>query len=113
MNAPVKHPDLVELKRMLAAAIQLEHATIPPYLTALYSIHAETNIEATQVIRAVLVEEMLHMTLSANLLNAIGGHPNLLDDQFMPNYPALLPDGEKDFEVSIAKFDEEKSNKNY
>jgi len=27
-----------DLQEMLDAAIQLEHATIPPYLTALYSL---------------------------------------------------------------------------
>ncbi len=107
MNMLEKCPNLKELKRMLAAAIQLEHVTIPPYMTALYSIHPETNIEAVEIIRAVLVEEMLHMTLAANLLNSIGGRPNLLADQFVVNYPAKLPDGEKDFEVHIAKFDQE------
>ena len=105
MNMLEKCPNLSELKRMLAAAIQLEHVTIPPYMTALYSIHPETNIEAVEIIRAVLVEEMLHMTLAANLLNSIGGHPNLLDDKFVVNYPAKLPDGEKYVTVSIAKFD--------
>ncbi|MDK1289876.1 ferritin-like domain-containing protein [Pseudoalteromonas umbrosa] len=93
-----------DLYQMLDAAIQLEHATIPPYLTALYSIHPETNLEATAVIRAVLVEEMLHMTLSANVLNALGRHPNVLSEGFMPSFPTYLPDGEKDFQVSIAAF---------
>ncbi|WP_440906208.1 ferritin-like domain-containing protein [Catenovulum sp. SX2] len=93
-----------DLYQMLDAAIQLEHATIPPYLTALYSIHPETNIEATQVIRAVLVEEMLHMTLSANVLNALGKHPDLTAEGFVPDFPTYLPDGEKDFQVSIDKF---------
>ncbi len=93
-----------DLYQMLDAAIQLEHATIPPYLTALYSIHPETNIEATQTIRAVLVEEMLHMTLSSNVLNALGKHPDLVADGFVPDFPTYLPDGETDFQVGIAKF---------
>ncbi|MCG7546840.1 ferritin-like protein [Pseudoalteromonas sp. Of7M-16] len=93
-----------DLYQMLDAAIQLEHATIPPYLTALYSIYPETNIEAAATIRAVLVEEMLHMTLSANVLNALGRHPNLLSDGFVPAFPTYLPDGERDFQVSISCF---------
>lgn len=93
-----------DLHQLLDAAIQLEHATIPPYLTALYSLYPNSNIEASQIIRAVLVEEMLHMTLAANLLNAIGYCPKLLAKGFVPNFPTTLPSGETDFEVSIAPF---------
>ncbi|MCF2857193.1 ferritin-like protein [Pseudoalteromonas sp. SMS1] len=93
-----------DLHDMLDAAIQLEHATIPPYLTALYSIHPETNLEAAAAIRAVLVEEMLHMTLSANVLNALGKNPDLTAVGFVPDFPTRLPDGETDFSVSIDKF---------
>lgn len=99
---PIKN--LCDLQEMLDAAIQLEHATIPPYLTALYSLYPQSNIEATQVIRAVLVEEMLHMTLVANLLNSLDLKPNLLVDGFIPDYPTYLPSGETDFQVSIAAF---------
>lgn len=93
-----------ELHRHLHAAMQLEHATIPPYLTALYSIHPGTNGEAYRVIRAVVVEEMLHLTLAANILNAVGGTPNLTTADFVPHYPAYLPDGETDFQVDLQPF---------
>ena len=82
--------------------MQLEHATIPPYLTALYSIHPGTNADAAHVIRVVAVEEMLHLTLAANVLNAVGGTPDLTAPDFVPTYPAHLPDGEDDFEVEPA-----------
>src|ERR671927_1549504 len=88
-----------ELHSYLRAALQLEHATSPPYLTALYSIKPETNSDAFHVIRVVAVEEMLHLTLVANVLNAIGGRPNLTGAHFVPAYPAYLPNGEKDFQV--------------
>jgi hypothetical protein len=55
--------------------MKVEHATIPPYLLALYSIHPGTNLDATQVLRVAVVEEMLHFTFGANLLNAVGGKP--------------------------------------
>src|SRR4051812_15747483 len=84
--------------------MQLEHATIPPYLTALYSIHPGTNIDASNVLRVVAVEEMLHLTLVANLLNAIGGSPDLTAPDFVPTYPAFLPDGETDFQVDRQRF---------
>jgi hypothetical protein len=93
-----------QLHRYLYAAMQLEHATIPVYLTALYSIQPGTNSDASHVIRVVAVEEMLHLTLAANVLNAVGGTPDLTGPDFVPDYPARLPDGEQDFEVSRQRF---------
>jgi hypothetical protein len=96
-----------DLKDYLYVAIQLEHATIPPYLTAMYSIHTGTNKDAYDLLRVIAVEEMLHLTLSANILNAIGGKPDLTAHDFVPDYPAFLPDGEKTFKVSLEKFSED------
>lgn len=93
-----------ELHNYLHAALQLEHATIPPYLTALYSIHPVTNGDASRIIRVVVVEEMLHLTLVANVLNAVGGEPDLTVPGFVPTYPAYLPDAETDFQVSLRPF---------
>src|ERR1041385_4990599 len=93
-----------QLHRYLDVAMQLEHATIPPYLTALYSIHPGSNPDACHVIRTVAVEEMLHLTLAANILNAVGGTPDLTGPDFVPGYPACLPDGETDFKVSRRAF---------
>ena len=93
-----------DLQAYLQVALQLEHATIPPYLTALYSMHPSTNADAYRVIRVVAVEEMLHLTLAANLLNAVGGDPDLNGDGFVPIYPCHLPDGEDDFEVGTRAF---------
>jgi len=92
------------LHQYLHAALQLEHATIPPYLTALYSIHPGTNLDAVMVIRVVAVEEMLHLTLVANVLNATGGTPDLTGPGFVPSFPAYLPDGEDDFQVDLQSF---------
>jgi hypothetical protein len=95
------------LHAYLYAALQLEHATIPPYLSALYSIHPGTNLDAVMVIRVVAVEEMLHLTLAANVLNATGGTPDLTGPGFVPSYPAYLPDGEDDFRVDRQRFSPE------
>jgi hypothetical protein len=95
------------LHSYLHAALQLEHATIPPYLTALYSIHPGTNSDASHVIRVVAVEEMLHLTLVANVLNAFGGRADLTAPDFVPTYPAYLPDGEDDFQVDRQRFSRE------
>jgi len=93
-----------DLHQYLATAMQLEHATIPPYLTALYSMHADSNLEAAEVLRIVVVEEMLHLTLVANLMNAVGMRADLTAPGFVPHYPAHLPDGETDFEVGLRAF---------
>jgi len=93
-----------ELQRHLYAAMQLEHATIPAYLTALYSIHPGSNTAGVHVLRAVAVEEMLHLTLAANLMNAVGGTVDLTKPDFVPVYPASLPDGETDFQVDLGPF---------
>ncbi|GAA3194799.1 ferritin-like protein [Dactylosporangium siamense] len=93
-----------DLIAYLDAAMALEHATIPPYLTAYYSIDSTTNSDAAHIIRVVAVEEMLHLTLAANVLNAVGGQPDLTREGFVPRYPARLPDGEDDFFVDLRSF---------
>lgn len=106
MHAP-RITDTDRLHAYLFAALQLEHATLPPYLTALYSIHPSTNLDAYDVIRVVAVEEMLHLTLAANIANAVGYAPDLTRPDFVPSYPAYLPDGEDDFEVHLQPFSPE------
>ncbi|MFF9276994.1 ferritin-like domain-containing protein [Streptomyces griseosporeus] len=96
-----------DLIRYLNAALALEHATLPPYLTAYYSIRSTTNSDAAHIIRVAAVEEMLHLTLVANVLNAVGGRPDLTRPGFVPSYPAYLPDGENDFTVDLRPFSPE------
>lgn len=88
----------------LQLALELEHATIPPYLCALYSIRDGTNTQAATVIRSVVMEEMLHMTLVANLINAIDGKPRLNETKFVPNYPTFLPEIVHKFIVDLQPF---------
>jgi hypothetical protein len=45
------------LREHLQCAIELEHATLPPYLCARYSLASSRNPAATEVMRCVLVEE--------------------------------------------------------
>jgi hypothetical protein len=78
---------------MLQNAIELEHSTIPPYLTALFSFKPNTSTEIRTVIHSIVIEEMLHMTIAANILNAIGGSPDISNPKFVPNYPTNLPMG--------------------
>jgi CDGSH-type Zn-finger protein len=95
------------LRRHLQWAIELEHATLPPYLCALYSIKQGSNREAVEVIHSIFLEEMLHMTLAANILNAVGGAPQLDTPRMLPAFPAFLPHSNQAFEVSLTKFSPE------
>jgi hypothetical protein len=95
-----------DLRAFLEVALQLEHATIPVYLTALYSLRPDKNQEVRQILRAVLVEEMLHLTLAANVLNAVGGEPDLTHANFVLKYPARLL-SEDDFVVNLGAFSKE------
>lgn len=63
------------LHSWLQTALDLELATIPPYLVALLSIRLPANREAADLIRSVMVEEMLHVALVANLMIATGAKP--------------------------------------
>ena len=103
-STPAEIGTIADLEAYLNAALRLEHATIPPYLTALYSLHPGSNSDARHVIRVVAVEEMLHLTLVANVMNAIGLRVDLTADDFVPAYPAHLPSGETDFLVSVQPF---------
>ncbi len=95
---------LAALRQHLQWAIELEHSTLPPYLCALYSIKPGSNTEAVANIASVFIEEMLHMTLAANVLNAIGGQPVLDTPDFIPTYPSYLPHSADRFLVPLAKF---------
>src|SRR3954469_14158950 len=96
-----------ELYSLLQSALQLEHATIPAYLTTLYSLKPDTNWKVIEVLRSVVVEEMLHMVLVANVLNAIGGKPDTSSPGFLVNYPSPLPYGIDGIEVSLLGFSRE------
>ncbi|HSK81674.1 MAG TPA: ferritin-like protein, partial [Thermoanaerobaculia bacterium] len=82
-----------DLLRALQQAVELEHATIPLYLTALYSIRPGANVEVAALIKSVVLEEMLHMALVSNLMISIGGAPSIDSPGFVPRYPGPLPGG--------------------
>ncbi|MFN0126727.1 MAG: ferritin-like domain-containing protein [Verrucomicrobiales bacterium] len=66
-----------KLGELLQAALHLEFSTIAPYLSAAYSITEDNAIR--RLILRVAKEEMLHMTAVANLMNAIGIPPRILE----------------------------------
>src|SRR5262249_42907424 len=89
----------------LQQAIELEHSTIPLYLYALYSLDPAKNGAIADLIDSVVIEEMLHMTLACNILNALGGDPVIDDPTFIPTYPGPLPGGvEAQLTVQLAPY---------
>ena len=93
-----------QLRKDLQTALQLEHATIPPYLTALASMKKSYNLQIQSVMKAIVIQEMMHMALVANILNAVGGKPSLYSKDFIPHYPSRLPGGvQPDLVVPIEK----------
>lgn len=91
------------LQDLLQTAILIEHSTIPPYLTALYSIKDGTNVLASQIIRSVAVEEMLHMIMVCNVMNAVNIQPSVNQPENYPTYPMKLPMN-VDFFVGLETF---------
>jgi hypothetical protein len=84
---------LDNLCRHLQTAVMLELSTLPPYLCAQWSIHGSSvhAVHARSFILSVVQEEMLHMAMACNMLNALGCAPVLNDVKMLPRYPCVLP----------------------
>jgi Ferritin-like len=93
-----------DLHRYLQSAIELEHSTIPPYLTALLSLKRGTNQAIAQRLGLVMGLEMLHMAIASNILISIGGRPAINTPGFIPTYPGPLPMDIGDLRVGIEGF---------
>ncbi|MFT4806195.1 MAG: hypothetical protein ACI9YE_003427 [Psychroserpens sp.] len=101
----IKIDSIDALRKALQTSAELEHATIPPYLTAMFSLANTENTKIAGLIHSVVIEEMLHLTIACNILNAVGGSPVLNKPSFVPSYPGPLPGGvEGGLTVPIAKF---------
>lgn len=95
---------LDDLRDHLQWAIEVEHTTIPSYLCALYSMDRTRNAAASEVVHSVFLEEMLHLALAANLLNAVGGRPVLDSPRLLPGYPRTLPHRDPPLAISLLPF---------
>lgn len=88
----------------LQTAIKLEHATLPTYLYSLYTL-GDYNTEIASLLLSVILEEMLHFGLACNILNAIGGSPEIDVPDFIPLFPGHLPgDVESSLIVHLKRF---------
>lgn len=89
LRVPGEEHDLDWLHDSLQWAVELEFATIPLYLSGMWSIKEQSGPVQT-LIDSVVLEEMLHLGLACNMLAAIGGMPQITP----PTYPTTgLPGG--------------------
>jgi Ferritin-like len=98
--------DLAWIQGRLQDAIALEYSTQPLYLAAMFSLKVQ-NYVAYNWIRAIVMEEMVHMGIAANMLAAIGGAPQI--QKLAVSFPhAGLPGGaEPDLFVGPARYSRE------
>jgi hypothetical protein len=90
VNVPTDAQQRAALRKALRGAVAIEFATIPPYLTALWSFKDQRHPVAVSL-RNIVQEEMLHLGLASNMLAAIGGTPQF--NVAAPTYPCKLPLG--------------------
>ncbi|GEP45095.1 ferritin-like domain-containing protein [Brevifollis gellanilyticus] len=78
---------LADIQAAVQTAIEIEFSTLPPYLYAASSILPGTNAPAVACLREIIHEEMIHLCLASNIMNAIGGSPQMT----VPKFPGPLP----------------------
>jgi hypothetical protein len=81
------------LQTALQTAVVLEHAALVPYLYSLYSLSPDANPDVFFRVKPIVMQQMGHMALACNVLNAIGGSPAIDDPALVPTYPGPLPGG--------------------
>lgn len=96
-----------ELIEYLQTAIQVEHATLPLYLTAWWSVKESdpSTSEHREILKTVAFQEMAHFGIICNLLRSIGADPHIVPpDAELPKFPGQLPglDLSKEFPGDIS-----------
>lgn len=91
-----ENPSLDYVQGLLQQAVGIELGTLPPYLYAKFSIMPGTNAAAMDNLSAIVGQEMVHLCLACNMLNAIGGRPKLEPRVYPTTLPGDIgpPDGE-------------------
>jgi len=95
--------NIEDLHFWVQKAIELEHSTIPPYLTAAFSIPDGESVFVKEALMDIAKEEMLHFMIGCNLLLSLGGQPKIYFKEFIPNYPCPLPMSINSLTVGLEK----------
>ncbi|XP_066283288.1 uncharacterized protein [Branchiostoma lanceolatum] len=105
LSVPSPNARLEAIKENLHRALRLEWATIPPYLSAYYSLKDRYNEKIARLLKSIVIEEMKHMSMVANILNYLGQAPILNDPNKPLRFPTHLPGGVMPgLNVELAKF---------
>lgn len=96
------------------AATAVELYTLPFYITAMTSV-ADKNSEACKIIFSVIIEEMLHLQLAANLCAALDTSPCFKPPKYGTEVPYIKPydqeTGERGFlNAALGPLDDETLN---
>lgn len=78
---------ITDVQRLVQQAVDIEFSTLPPYLYAKMTILPGSNAPAMARMNGIVQQEMIHMCLASNILNAIGGTVAINP----PHYPGPLP----------------------
>ena len=92
MRQPTADHNLCWLQKALQAALELELATLPPYLCGQWALKDQDSVPAN-LIGDITIEEMGHLGLVCNLLRATGQQPKIFDGYDEIKYPGPLPGG--------------------
>src|SRR3954453_3167072 len=76
LQVPTEEHDIAWLHDALQWAVELEFATIPIYLSGMWSIK-DQNDPVHDLVLSVVMEEMLHLGFACNMVVAIGGTPQI------------------------------------
>ncbi|MCE7001105.1 ferritin-like protein [Saccharothrix sp. S26] len=107
-NEPIRTTDA--LFSHLYDAARLELSTIPLYLYAAYSIETENVSQwsagpgAFRLIKSIVIEEMLHLSLVRNLIVAIGygDRVEFRNKEFVPAFPSPMLHRVPELELKLA-----------
>jgi ferritin-like protein len=115
VSALLEARDVGGVRAALQVALELEFATIPPYLYAMWSLGpGNANSAVAKIIKSVVGEEMRHLATVANIINALGATPVFDSPGHIPHYPGPLPGAvEADLVVGLAPFSLDLVEKNF
>ncbi|GAB2590760.1 ferritin-like protein [Streptomyces capparidis] len=80
---------LPQLRGKLQHALAIEFATVPAYLCGWWTVR-DPRCPVAMMLQRVVIAEMRHMSIAANVLTALGGTPDVT--AAVPRYPAYVPD---------------------
>lgn len=99
-------PDQDTISGALAQELTLKGMPAPEANKIALKLSAQIMVYANKIgatIMSVVMEEMLHMSLSSNLKQALVGQP-ILTGRSPHVYPACLPGHEPEFDINLAPF---------